>query len=919
MLLVQCRATKYVPEGKYLLKDNKLKVEGDEVNEDEALEVIRQQPNLSSLGIKFRLIAYNMVRPAKAEKSRLRRLNNWKQKNARRKIREDRINARKIRRAVEKGDSTYYKRTIQLKDTANPRLTIRERIKYKFGEAPVIVDSFLFEKSQEQLKIYFNKKGYFYNSVSGVLDTLGDGRKQKIKARYAVTTGERYYIDSLVVVTTNSEVRNSYTKRFLRKTNDKFGFNEKFYAFLEKKEPFRIPFDEDQLDAYRTIIAKAMKDDAFYGFSPQHIRYRADTVRETMSITLKIIFTDRTVKSPIYKDSLIQVKHRSTIVSNVYFHISDTTMFEANFKQYYENKFGEVLNAKDGFLPTVDTMRYAVIYRPVENRDDGNEKEATFYKSAVHKNLFGKPKDSLELNPLRMATFYYNGELFVKPGLIEAQNYLEYTNPYKDYYYDRTYNRLLQLGLFSVIKPEIIEEVPGSGEIEVHYYLVPAKKQSYSFEPRATNSNGFLGVSATVNYTNKNLFRSGWLTTVSLSGGFESQPPVFDETIDGQKVQKSGRSFNTFEIGPALKFDLPGFFPINVTKLPKRARPRTVLSTAYNYQRRPDFTRGVFQMNFLWKLYVGKTQIISAGVPLVSVIKYVGLTKSAAFEERITKLNDLFLRNAYSDQLIWEDFKLVFDYDNRDKDDKKTDKLRLTGNATFNLAGNTLSMGKSSQDVDTTGRRMAFGVVYSQFFLFDSKLITYYNFSRQRILAFRGMVGIGIPYGNTPTSLPYDYSFFAGGANDNRGFVARALGPGSYKYYMDTNRTATQIGDIRYGASLELRLGSGFLKSAFFMDVGNIWTLNEDVNRPGSKISNSWYRELGLALGYGLRLDFEFFIVRCDLGIPFTNPALPQGARWIFQSRQPYIDEINTLTEEQRKKISAPFSPRLNIGIGFPF
>ena len=106
MLLVQCRATKYVPEGKYLLKDNKLKVEGDEVNEDEALEVIRQQPNLSSLGIKFRLIAYNMVRPAKAEKSRLRRLNNWKQKNARRKIREDRINARKIRRAVEKGDST---------------------------------------------------------------------------------------------------------------------------------------------------------------------------------------------------------------------------------------------------------------------------------------------------------------------------------------------------------------------------------------------------------------------------------------------------------------------------------------------------------------------------------------------------------------------------------------------------------------------------------------------------------------------------------------------------------------------------------------------------------------------------------------------------------------------------------------------
>jgi len=920
VLMVQCKVTRYVPEGKYLLKNNKLTVSGDEINTDEAKEIIRQQPNLSTIGIKFRLAAYNLIRPEKAEKSRLRRLHHINKKNAKKKKRENKINERKIAKATAKGDSTYFKRTIQLRDTVTPRLTIRERIKYKFGEAPVIVDSFLFEKSQEQLKLFLNKKGYFYNTVTAVMDTLKDGRKQKIKARYAITTGERYFIDSLVVVSDNSAVKASFTGRFLRKTNDKFGFNEHFYAFLKDSTPFRIPFDEDQLDAYRNVIAKAMKDDAFYGFSPQHVRYRADTTRATMSITLKIIFTDRTVKSPIYKDSLIQVKHQSTIVSKVFFHICDTTLFKGNFKQSYEKKFDAVLNNKIGFLPTVDTFDYAVLYRPVENYNDSNDKERTFYKSAVEKTLFGKPKDSLELNPLRMATFLYNGEMFVKPGLLEAQNYLEYTNPYKEYYFDRTYNRLLQLGLFSVIKPEIIE-VPGSGEIEVHYYLVPAKKQTYSFEPRATNSNGFLGVSASLNYSNKNLFKSGWLTTLSLSGGFESQPPVFDETIDGQKVQKSGRSFNTFEIGPTLKFDLPGFFPINIAKLPKRARPRTILSTAYNFQKRPDFSRGVFQLNFLWKLYVGKTQIISAGVPFVSVIKYVGLTKTASFEERINKLNDLFLRNAYSDQLIWEDFKLVYDYDNRDSDreKKKGDKLRVTFNATFNTAGNTLSLGKSSQVVDSTGRRRAFGVAYSQFALFDTKMIAYYNFPRQRLLALRTLAGLGVPYGNTPTSLPYDYSFFAGGANDNRGFVARALGPGSYQYYMDTNRTATQIGDIRLGASLEFRLGTGFLKSAFFMDVGNIWTFNEDVNRPGSKFSSSWYKELGMALGYGLRLDFEFFVVRFDLGIPFTNPALPEGSRWIFQSRQPYLDGIHTLSEEQQKKLSAPFGPRLNIGIGFPF
>ena len=59
---------------------------------------------------------------------------------------------------------------------------------------------------------------------------------------------------------------------------------------------------------------------------------------------------------------------------------------------------------------------------------------------------------------------------------------------------------------------------------------------------------------------------------------------------------------------------------------------------------------------------------------------------------------------------------------------------------------------------------------------------------------FKAEAGAGIPYGNTNTSLPYDYSF-AGGSNDNRGEV-RSLGPGAYKYHLDTNRTLTNR-DVR--------------------------------------------------------------------------------------------------------------------------
>jgi hypothetical protein len=114
-------------------------------------------------------------------------------------------------------------------------------------------------------------------------------------------------------------------------------------------------------------------------------------------------------------------------------------------------------------------------------------------------------------------------------------------------------------------------------------------------------------------------------------------------------------------------------------------------------------------------------------------------------------------------------------------------------------------------------------------------------------------------------------------------------------------------------------LGKGFLQSAFFIDAGNIWTFKADVNRPGGQFSKNWYKEIAVAAGYGLRLDFDFFVIRFDVGVPLTNPALPQGARWIFQSRSPYLTEITTLTAKQREKLAAPFAPHLNIGIGFPF
>lgn len=876
-LIIGCRETKYVPQGKYLLKKNTITIDGGDLEEESVAEIIRQKPNYKSFGLKIRLWTYNSVDSTKVAEKRLKKNLKLKKKNDKKLAHQKEVNQRRIDKARAQGKSHYTEKIVQY-DTIDQKKFFREWLKYKAGEKPVVFDSILFNKSIEQLQVYLKNRGYYYGTTTATVEYQ---KNRKAIAHYSLVTGPQYIIDSVYVLCKNPVVEKAY-RGFLVTEQD---------ADLKGKA-----FDKDYLNDYRERVAKFMRDQKLYGFSSSHINFTADTTFKEptdMKVALGIRFTDRMVRSPYNRDSLIAIKHKETYIRDVYFHICDTVYFKGNFRKTVQDMGLSLMD--QSFIRTIDTFHYAQI----------------------------KKRGSDELDPFRIATFQFNGEMSIDPDVLELQNYLEKSNPYKEYYVERSYTRLMQLGVFNSVKPVLIE-VPGTNLLDVHYYLAPSQKQTFGFEPRATNSNGFLGVASSINYTNKNLFRGAEKMVFSISGGFESQPPIFDETLDGEKIKKAGRSFNTFEIGPSIKFEIPGLFPAKVTAFSKRQRPRTIISTAYNFQARTDFQRHVFQFNYLFKFFTGptgKTQIIQSGLPFLSIIKFVRIEKSDAFQERLDLLNDIFLKNAYSNQLIWQDWKLTFEYNNKEKENKRKN-LTVYSNSSFDLAGNTLSWFKSTQLVDTsTGQRTVFGVSYSQFARLDNELISGYTFTKKLSIHARLQAGAGLPYGNTKTSLPYDYSFFAGGANDNRGWRARALGPGSYKYYLDTNRTATQIGDIRLGGSTEFRFNlSPLFRGAVFMDAGNIWTVNEDNKRLGGQFSGNWFREIALSAGVGLRMDLEFFILRLDLGVPITNPALPAGARWVWQSRAPYIAEGKAVFgTDYAKFLPKPFTPNIHFGIGYPF
>ena len=149
-------------------------------------------------------------------------------------------------------------------------------------------------------------------------------------------------------------------------------------------------------------------------------------------------------------------------------------------------------------------------------------------------------------------------------------------------------------------------------------------------------------------------------------------------------------------------------------------------------------------------------------------------------------------------------------------------------------------------------------------------------------------MGYGYPYGNS-IALPFEKSFFAGGANSVRAWYTRTLGPGSFRKSIDIE----QSGDIKIETNVEYRselveFSNGIkLEGAAFIDAGNVWTRNEDKSRPGGKFEASHViRELGVGGGIGLRFNFSFFIFRFDTAVKLRDPSLDPPKRWVYPNQK---------------------------------
>jgi outer membrane protein insertion porin family len=259
-----------------------------------------------------------------------------------------------------------------------------------------------------------------------------------------------------------------------------------------------------------------------------------------------------------------------------------------------------------------------------------------------------------------------------------------------------------------------------------------------------------------------------------------------------------------------------------------------------------------------------------------------------------------FLKRSFEQNFI-AGINYTFNYN------KLNDRFRTHGyflGLGLDFAGNTLHL---IDNLSGKGDGKILGLEYAQYGKVDLDLRYHLNIDKNQTIATRLYAGVGAPFGNS-SSLPYIKQYFSGGPNSVRAFRIRSIGPGTYRPDdFDVNSFFDQSGDIRIEGNIEYRFPIvSLLKGALFMDAGNIWLMNDNEALPGGKFTSSWWNELAVGSGFGLRVDIEFFVIRFDLATPLRIPYLPEGERWANNF------DIGSKTWRKQNLI-------FNFAIGYPF
>lgn len=503
-------------------------------------------------------------------------------------------------------------------------------------------------------------------------------------------------------------------------------------------------------------------------------------------------------------------------------------------------------------------------------------------------------KYSIPVNTDSLSAYAYENiyvidpEKKFKPRIFDRVLYFKTGDLYNRADHNLSLSRLINLGVFKFVKNEFVVSDSINRKFDVYYLLTPREIQSLRLETLGrTNSANYVGSEVNLNWTHRNIFRGAEQLKVAVFGAFDVQ-------MGGPKD-----AANIFRAGANAKLSIPRI--VAPFRFPSSSEfvPRTNISVGYEFQNRTDlYTLNNFNASFgyVWKENVRKEHDLK-----IIDITYVSPANVTPKFDSLA-MNNVFLDRIVQRQLIFGP-TYAYTYTNTMMPRKNTiyyrGMLDLAGNLTGLLTGANAKEGNQKE---------IFDVPFSQYLKIENDFRFYHKFNEKSSFASRLIAGVAYPYGNSE-HIPFSRQFFVGGSNSIRAFRARTLGPGSFDPRIDESAFFfDQSGDVKLELNAEYRFNVyNFLNLAVFVDAGNIWLVNEDVDRPGGKFSKEWMSEIAVGAGLGLRFDFSILILRLDLAMPLRIPYYEKNERWTF-------DKIDFGNSSWRKD-----NLILNIAIGYPF
>lgn len=444
----------------------------------------------------------------------------------------------------------------------------------------------------------------------------------------------------------------------------------------------------------------------------------------------------------------------------------------------------------------------------------------------------------------------------LRQKVLQNSTLISSNKPFDNEDLQKTYSKFAKLSAVRYANINFREH-PDTTLLDCNILLQMNQKQLLSLQPEGTNTAGDLGAAMTLSYENLNLFKGSEHLTLQLRGAYEAI-----KGLEGYQNHKYE------EYGVEAKLQIPRFLsPFLSRSFKRKSNATSEITLSYNLQNRPEFHRRYFTTSWRYR-WSEPYHHIKYRFDLVDLsyihMPWISSTFKHDYLDSVSNRNAI-LRYNYENLLIMKvGFGIAYN--------SGTDAIK--GN--IETAGNLLQLSSPlfRFKTDNQGHHIIFNTAYAQYLKFDFDYTKLFFFDQRNNLAIHLGLGVAWPYGNSKV-LPFEKRYFAGGPNSVRGWSVRELGPGGFKGKDRRIDFINQTGDMKLDVNLEVRTWLFWkFDGALFVDAGNIWTLRNYADQPGGQFKlDTFYRQIAMSYGLGLRLNFSYFILRFDAGMKAVNPA----------------------------------------------